>query len=89
MPVVQLRKFKSDEPFFLVRFTGKEYPLVDMVKGTPLTLTKSLRLRSPQYYRDIEEEGKKDADEATAIIEAELSYQSGSNGFLCQRPMVS
>ena len=78
MPVVQLRKFKSDEPFFLVRFTGKEYPLVDMVKGTPLTLTKSLRLRSPQYYRDIEEEGKKDADEATAIIEAELSYQSGS-----------
>lgn len=78
MPVVQVREFVSDEPFFLVRFTGKEYPLVDMAKGTSLTLAKFLRLRSPQYYRDIEEEGKKDADEATAIIEAELSYRSGS-----------
>jgi len=78
MPVLQVRKFKSDEPFFLVRFTGKEYPLADRAKGAPLTLAKCLRLSSPQYYRGIEQEGKRDADEATAIIEGELSYQSDS-----------
>ena len=78
MPVIQLREFTSDVPFFLVRFTGKEYPLT--VNRTGPTVPKSLLLRSPRYYRDIEEKekGKQDTDEATAIIKAELSYKNGS-----------
>ena len=35
-------------------------------------------LREPDYYRQIEEKGKKDAEEATAILEARLECRIDS-----------
>ena len=75
MAIIPIHRFETNEPFFLVRFTGRCYPLVGPVRGTGPKVAKSLLLREPQYYRGIEEKARGDTDEATAIVEGELSCQ--------------
>ena len=74
--VLPIHTFETDEPFSLVRFTGREYPLAGPVRGADQAVAKSLLLWEPQHFREIEEEGRRDNDEATAILEAELSFQN-------------
>ena len=76
MAVFPIQTFETAEPFFLVRFTGREYPLAGPVGGADQPVAKSVLLWEPQHFREIEEEGRRDNDEATATLKAELSFQN-------------
>ena len=76
MPVIPLQE--ASEPFFLLRLTPKEYPLAKLPGRRGGELAEFLILREPGYYRQIEEKGKKDTEEATAILEARLECRIDS-----------